>query len=385
LLKNEIMETPFVFGKLAIGNNFTDREKEISRLKQNFLAGINTILISPRRWGKSSLVKRAGDELTGEDPRVKIIYLDMFNIRTEEEFYKILSENILKKVSGKMEEVIANAKKFFKQWTPKITFSPDAVQEFSFGFDWHEIKKQPGEILNLPEAVAKDKGYKIVVCIDEFQNTAFFEQPLAFQKKVRSFWQTHQNTAYCLYGSKRHMLMEVFSSPSMPFYKFGDLIFLDKIPENHWQSFIREKFLATGKIITKKQAGYIAFIMENHPYYVQQLAQLCWLRTNKRVTNTIIETSAESLVLQLSLLFQNITEALTTSQVNFLLALIDGVEKLTSKKTIETYRLNSSAQVIQIKNALINKEIINERIPGKPEILDPVYKIWLKNQYRSRQ
>ncbi len=378
------MDTPFVFGKLAIGNNFTDREKEIDRLKQNFLSGINTILISPRRWGKSSLVKRAGDELANETPRIKVVYLDMFNIRTEEEFYKTLSEKVLKEVSGKMEELVAHTKKFFKQWLPQITFSPDAQQEFSLKFDWAEIKKQPDEILNLPEAVAKDKGYKIIVCIDEFQNTAFFEQPLAFQKKIRSFWQTHQNTAYCLYGSKRHMLMEVFSSPSMPFYKFGDHLFLDKIPERYWQVFIREKFLATGKSLTKKQAGRIASLMENHPYYVQQLAQLCWFRTRKKLSDRMIREAVESLVLQLSLLFQNITEALTTSQVNFLLALIDGVEKLTSKKTIETYCLNSSAQVIQIKKALINKEIIDERVSGKPEILDPVYKIWLRKQYRER-
>ena len=378
------MDTPFVFGKLAIGNNFTDREKEINRLKQNFLSGINTILISPRRWGKSSLVKRAGDELAQENPHIKVVYLDMFNIRTEEEFYKTLSEKVLKEVSGKMEEMIAHTKKFFKQWLPQITFSPDAQQEFSLKFDWAEIKKQPDEILNLPEAVAKDKGYKIIVCIDEFQNTAFFEQPLAFQKKIRSFWQTHQNTAYCLYGSKRHMLMEVFSSPSMPFYKFGDLLFLDKIPERYWQVFIREKFLATGKSLTKKQAGHIASLMENHPYYVQQLAQLCWFRTRKKLSDRMISEAVESLVLQLSLLFQNVTEALTTSQVNFLLALIDGVEKLTSKKTIETYHLNSSAQVIQIKKALINKEIIDERVSGKPEILDPVYKIWLRKQYRER-
>lgn len=384
MLKNCIMDPPFVFGKLATGDNFTDREEDLKHLKQNFLSGINTILISPRRWGKSSLVKRAGEEVAKKNSRVKIVYLDMFNIRTEEDFYKVLSEEIFKEVSGKIEELIDNTKKFLKQWTPKITFSPDAQQEFSFGLDWSEIKKRPDEILNLPETIAKEKNFKVIVCIDEFQNTAFFEDPLAFQKKIRSFWQTHQHTAYCLYGSKRHMLMEVFSSPSMPFYKFGDLMFLNKISENYWQRFIRQRFSATGKTITKKQAEHIALLMENHPYYVQQLSQICWFRTVKKVVDTIIDESLESLVLQLSLLFQNITESLTTSQVNFLLALIDGMDKMTSKNVIDTYRLNSSANVVQIKKALINKEIIDEKVHGKPEILDPVYKTWLRNQYRSR-
>jgi len=377
------MDTPFVFGKLATNSNFTDREEELRHLKQNFLSGVNTILISPRRWGKSSLVKRAGEEITKDNSRVKVIYLDMFNIRTEEDFYKTLSEKIFKEVSGKMEDLIANTKRFLKQWTPKITFSPDAQQEFSFGLDWSEIKKQPDEMLNLAETIAKEKDYKLIICIDEFQNIGFFDDPVAFQKRTRSFWQTHQRASYCLYGSKRHMLMEVFASPSMPFYKFGDLMFLNKISEKYWRIFIKERFAATGKTITGNQASHIALLVENHPYYVQQLAQICWLRSGKKVSDKIIDEAIESLVLQLSLLFQNITEVLPTSHVNFLLALIDGVEKLTSKNTVNAYHLNSSSNVIRVKNALINKEIIDEQVPGKPEILDPVYKRWLRNQYRS--
>jgi len=162
-------------------------------------------------------------------------------------------------------------------------------------------------------------------------------------------------------------------------------MFLNKIPEKYWKDFIRERFAATGKTITKKQASYIASLVENHPYYVQQLAQNCWLRSGKKITDKIIDEAIESLVLQLSLLFQNITERLTTSQMNFLLALVDGVEKLTSNDTVSNYHLSSSSNVIQIRKALINKEIVDEQTSGKPEILDPVYKIWLKNQYRSKR
>lgn len=179
--------------------------------------------------------------------------------------------------------------------------------------------------------------------------------------------------------------MEAFASSDKPLYKFGDLMFLNKITEEYWWRFIKERFTATGKTITKKQASRIASLVENHPYYVQQLAQMCWLRSGKKVSDKIIDEALESLVLQLSLLFQTITEALPTSQVNFLLALIDGVEKLTSKNTVSTYHLNSSSNVIRVKNALINKEVIDEQIPGKPEILDTVYKRWLENQYRSGQ
>lgn len=374
------METPFIYGKVATGNYFTNREDESKLLKQNFLSGTNTILISPRRWGKTSLVNKVANEINSSKKEIKIIQLDMFNIRTEEDFYKTLSENLLQAVSNKIEELISNTQKFMKQWVPKITFSPDAQQEFSFGLNWEEIKKQPDEILGLAETIAQEKSIKIIVCIDEFQNISYFKEPLAFQKKLRSHWQTHQGVSYCLYGSKRHMLMDVFTNPSMPFYKFGSLIFLGKIQENYWIPFIQKQFRNTNKKITKKLSLEIASLAKNHPYYVQQLAQLCWLRTEKEATDSIIEDALDSMVLQLSLLFQNITESLTTNQVNYLKALLDEQKMFSSKKTIENYKLGTSANVNRLKKALIDKEIIDDR-GNEIEMLDPIFAIWLKKYY----
>lgn len=374
------MNTPFIYGRLATGNNFTDRKDELQHLKQNFLSKTNTILISPRRWGKSSLVKKTGDEIGKIDKNIRIVYLDMFNIRSEEQFYQMLAESVFNTISGKLDDLVLNTKEFMKQWIPKITFSPDAHQEFSLGLNWAEVKKKPDEILDLAESIALKKGLKPVICVDEFQNINYFEDSLAFQKKLRSHWQLHQNVTYCLYGSKRHMLIDVFTSTSMPFYKFGDLMFLDKISADYWKTFIVKQFKSTGKKISGKQALNIAFLADNHPYYVQQLAQLCWLRTKDEVLDTTIEESINSLVMQLSMLFQGLTESLSTTQVNFLKALLDGTKKFSSKKTIDTYKLGTSANVIQIKKALINREIIDAKA-GKIEMLDPVYAIWLVDYY----
>jgi uncharacterized protein len=378
------MNAPFIFGKLAVDQNFTNRSAEIIKLKQNFVSGINTILISPRRWGKSSLVKKAALEVEAEQKNMRVIYLDMFNIRTEEDFYKRLSEAVLKAGSGKLEESLSFIKKFLKQWFPKITVSPDAVQEMSLSLNWEDVKKNPDEILNLAESIAIEKQLKFVICIDEFQNLSNFSDPLGFQKKTRSHWQQQQHVTYCLYGSKRHMMMEVFTRQSMPFYKFGDLIFLTKIATDDWKVFIQQRFKSTNKNISEGQAERIAMFVENHPYYVQQLSQLCWYRTSVELLDEDIESAMESLVMQLCLLFQNVTENLVTTQVNYLKALIDEVKMLSSKEVINTYQLGSSANVSRIKDALINKEIIDDQAAGNPVIQDPVYKYWLKNHYFVR-
>ncbi|MEZ5197240.1 MAG: hypothetical protein R2764_12815 [Bacteroidales bacterium] len=155
---------------------------------------------------------------------------------------------------------------------PKFQVGIDPVNDFSVSFDWKELKKEGDEILNLPEKISLDKNIHIVVCIDEFQNIAHFEEPLAMQKKMRAVWQKHQITTYCLYGSKRHMLSELFENKSMPFYKFGETLFLGKIDGIHWEKYIIKQFNDTGKEIDKELARTISSRMENHPYFVQLYA-----------------------------------------------------------------------------------------------------------------
>ena len=216
--------------------------------------------------------------------------------------------------------------------------------------------------------------------MDEFQNISFYEDPLAFQKKLRAHWQHHQQVSYCLFGSRRHMLMEFFTKPSMPFYKFGDLIFLEKISEKHWIPFIQQRFMDTGKKISEAQAGNIAVVMENHPYFVQQLAQQVWLHAEKNVTDGIAETAVQQLLQQHHFLFQREVDQLTIPQINFLQAMLKGVEKFTAAENLKQYRLGTAGNVKRIREALESKEIIDSAA-GKLEILDPLFQLWLERVY----
>lgn len=374
------MDTPFIFGRLAIKKNFTNREEEKSRLITNFLMLVNTTLISPRRWGKSSLVEKAAEEARKSDKNLRFCFIDAFNVRTEEQFYQLLATEVLKSSATKLEMLLENAKTFMGKFLPQLSFSPDNQGEVSLSLDWKEVKKQPGDILNMVEKIAVAKAWKFVVCIDEFQNIATFQNPVAFQKILRANWQKHQHTAYCLYGSKRHMLMDVFTDSSMPFYKFGDLMFLEKIKKEDWIKFITSRFRDTKKSISKTNAALIADLAECHPYYVQQLAQQCWFRTNDECSEETVHKAHQGIVDQLSLLFQSKTGELTNYQVNFLKALIDGASQFSSKETMNEYGLGTSANVLKIKKTLENKEIIDIR-GSEITVLDPMYKSWLKTRY----
>ncbi|HEX6333167.1 MAG TPA: hypothetical protein VFZ78_03010 [Flavisolibacter sp.] len=371
-------QAPFRYGVLAEGPTFTNRAEETRRLVTNFENGINTILVSPRRWGKSSLVKHAAAKVTRR--KVRFCFIDLFNIRTEEEFYEVLSREVLKASSARWQQLVKDAGTFFKQLVPKFNVSPDPSAEVSISMDWQEVKKQPSEILDLAEAICKSRNISLVICMDEFQNISFFDDAVGFQKKLRAHWQHHQHVSYCLYGSRRHMLLEFFTEPSMPFYKFGDLLFLEKIGEKHWVPFIKERFRSTGKKITETLALEITAAMENHPYFVQQLAQQVWLMTEESVSARIVAAARTALLQHHHFLFQREVDQLTTPQVNFLGAMIDGVEKFTASDTVKTYKLGTAGNVKRIRESLVNREIIDHE-GGRLVFLDPLFKMWLAEVY----
>lgn len=374
------METPFIFGKIATEKNFTDRETETANLVQSFTSLINTIIISPRRWGKSSLVNKAAKLAMEQDRKLRICHVDLFNVRNEVHFYSLLAQKVIAATSTKWEEAVESAKSFFSHLVPKISIGSDPTNEVSIDFDWESIKQNPDEVLDLAEKIAKKKGVKIIICVDEFQNISEFTDPDYFQKKLRSHWQQHQNVAYCLYGSKRHMMMEVFTNSSKPFYKFGNLMFLDKIDTPCLVEFFNTRFSETGKTITEDAANLIVKLVDNHPYYAQQLAQLSWLRTKDVCDVEIVREAHAALVEQLSLLFVTITETLTTQQLNYLNALIAGEKAISSTDVMHRYQISSTTSIARSKAALIKNDILDSKA-GEISFQDPIYAYWLKSEY----
>lgn len=368
-------ENPFVFGKAVEGSYFTNRTKDTEHLEANLTHGINTILISPRRWGKTSLVKKVMANIISPD--IKIIYIDVFSCKSEYDFYKMFASTIIQQTSSKIEEWMTTAKEFLSRVITKVAFSPDSIQEYSLSFEFH-VKDNAEDILQLPERIAQKKGIHIVLCLDEFQQVAEFQDSMTFQKKLRSVWQHQQKVSYCLFGSKRHLMTELFSDSSNPFYKFGDMMFLKKIPTEEWIPFICHKFQETGKVITEKQAERICKVTENLSSYVQHLSWIVWYKAKTVVTNEMIDESIEELLEQNKVFFQREVEGLTELQLNLLKAIANGVDTgFTKKEVIKKYRLESSANVQGIKKSLLKKDLID--IDGSVITYnDPLFKLWIK-------
>jgi len=309
---------------------------------------------------------------------LKVVSMDIFSCRSEEDFYQLFAVEIIKQTSSKWEEWVQNAKRFLSALMPKITFGTDPINDFSISFDLSN-KRLNEDVLNLPQQIASEKNIKIVVCIDEFQQIAEFNHSDTFQKKLRSVWQLQKQVSYCLYGSKKHLMSELFSKQSLPFYRFGDIIFLQKIATSDWVQYIQGRFSHTNKFISADLAERICQTVDNHSSYVQQFAWLVWLRTEQEVTETNFEEALNDLLNQNSILYYNYLEGLTALQINFLHAIVDGIHhKFSKKEVINEYNLGASSNIVRIKKSLEQKELIDVH-PQMITINDPVFQLWLKN------
>lgn len=372
-------EAPFVFGVRVEGDTFTDRKEETNRLKMNFLYGVNTILISPRRMGKTSLVEKVCSLV--ESDTLKIAKIDAFGCRSENDFINAFATAVVRATSSKWEEWMENAKTFHSRFIPKISIGQDPLTDFSIALEYNRANTVTEDILQLPETIAKQKGIKIVICIDEFQQIADFPDSITFQKKLRSVWQLQSNVSYCLYGSKKHMMEKMFQSQSHPFYRFGDLFYLDKISETDWVEYICDRFRVTGKEISRELASEICTVTDRYSSYVQQLAWLVWLRTDKHATKEDVEFGIDRMLDACEPLFIQQTESLSAYQMNFLRALVNGVHTgFTRSEILDTYQLGTAANISRLKKALTEKDLIMMTAPKKLEISDPILALWLKRR-----
>ncbi|MEO8590149.1 MAG: ATP-binding protein [Flavobacteriales bacterium] len=375
--------TPFDFGSTVNRATFNNRRKDLERLRGNMAGGINTILISPRRWGKSSLVEQAAIELQAERKNARVAILDMFTCGTFEEFLEDLARETLKATSNKWEEQVRNAKTFFKSISPRIEVGNDVDPGISIGFDWKEARKYVGDILDLPERIAQARKLRLVICVDEFQNLTNWNDDLRMQKLMRAHWQRHKHVTYVLYGSKRHMMADLFDSSGKPFYRFGDLIWLQRIAIAHWTPFIVERFKSTGKSITPELATALANTVQCHSWYVQQLAHFTWSLTKKKADRDGLERALELVLDANTPLYQLQCETLSQSGINILKAIANGETQLTSAAVMHEHRLGTSRNVQKARMALENKDLI-ERAPKGWAFLDPGFELWFKREFLGK-
>ena len=370
----------FVYGVAVSDYNFIGRERETKRLLDNFKGGINVILMSPRRLGKTSLVKHVCNKLDDKD--IITVYLDIFGRKSEYDFYNKLATEVLKQTASKHELWFEEAKEFLYRLTPKISFSPEPNSDFSISLGITPKTHTPEEVLQMAETIAIKRKKRIVICIDEFQQIGEMSNSKQIQARLRTVWQHQKHVSYCLFGSKHHLMSTIFLHRSMPFFQFGDTISLNKIATEDWVEYIVSHFADGKRTINRELAEEICKFTENYSAYVQQLAWLVFTlkEEGETVTENDVRQAENDLLATNNILFMQMIEPLSEFQLNFLRAIASGIKKDFGLSEVrEEYNLGSYSNITRLKTALLERDLI-EKQNTELVITDPIFAKWLKRK-----
>jgi len=307
----------------------------------------------------------------------------LFNVRSEFAFYTTLANTLLKAVCTTSDEWTIAAQQFLPQTQPLVNINETAQNSVSLIFDRTAAMTHIDELLHLPERLAEWKNKRIVLCIHDFQDIDQFDDAGAFQKKLCATWKQHRLVTCLLCGSKKNAALSLFAEKK-PFHKFGDMIQLERLDEKLSVDYMMRSFSKSGRVISKEFAEQLYRKVSGYPYYVQLLAHICWLNTKGFVLETVVSKSVEDIYDYNERIFRWITDGLSSSQLNYLHAVIDGVLRFSSSENLQRYDLHSSANIARVREALERKEILTFDKYNMPSFIDPVFELWFRHRYLNK-
>ncbi|MDD4256078.1 MAG: ATP-binding protein [Methanofollis sp.] len=364
-------ENPFVFGQPVRGPAFIDRTAELERVRNYLKNGRSLIIYSPRKYGKTSLVLRAIDGFGGS---VLPIFLDCYAFTSEHDLARALSAKVLAHYPER--EILAAIKRLFAGITPEITVK--TAPEVEVGVEYEPEEDLSGAY-DLPERLAVDRGRRVVVVFDEFQELAGFENLL---KTLRSVFQHHQHVAYVFIGSKRHMMEWIFRSQESPFYNFGAHMTLHEIPAGAFAAYIGEAFAGAGIALLDGTVEALLAATGCHPHYTQRLAFEVWYRGRIRGSAgpADVEAAIREVIADLEGSYLAIWDALTANQRRVLLAVAQGEDDLFSGEFARTRGFASPASVQSALRRILERGIAEEE-GGGYRVADPFLARWMEGRF----
>jgi uncharacterized protein len=384
------VSNPFVYGEVVPPSSFVDREVEIDRLTRDLLAGQKIFLISPRRYGKSSLVRQAltaaerGGALAVE---VTVSSYSSYVAFLEGYARALLSvETRLDRAREWLREMLGGVRSEIRV-EPGETGRSTLAISFPAVRTERDVSLLAQEVFALPGRIADARRRRLAVALDEFQAIGSFEgtdgkasRMHQVEHALRAAVQHQRQVGYVFSGSEP-TLMERMLGRSRPFYKAGPVMRLQKIDAGRFADFLETRFTATK---LRPEAGLGAAIVElagNLPYDVQRLAHEVWDDARAMGKKTVgpedLHETLKRLLGEQEALFEATWQRLTLAQRAALrAAVLEEGRELLSGDARARYRLGGPSTVQASLNALVREDILAREGP-RYVVVDSLLREWV--------
>jgi hypothetical protein len=374
-------ENPFVFGEIIDDANFVNRTDELSQLIRDLGDGQKVFLLSPRRFGKSSLVALALLKL--KKRHIHTVNLTVSSYSSYAQFLEKFAEKVLR-AAGPWERVKDWATRFARQVKPDVNINM-STGEISLslgkgaGFDPSPIAP---DVFALPGELTKNAGFRMAICLDEFQQISQFNGG-SVENAIRNQVQEQREVGYVFAGSQPSLMEEMLSA-KRPFHKAGPQMFLDKIPAEAWKASITRHFRKRGRTLDDPGLETLLASADLIPYDVQRIAHELWdyaeLKDKRQLNVSDVNSVIESLVTSQSTYYELLWEQLSARQRAALQAIAyRGASEIYSQGVREEFRLGPASSVQKALQSLDSRDIL-DRYKGSYFFLDPLFPSWIRTK-----
>lgn len=374
--KKSTPPNPFLLTGYISPAYFCDREYETQKLISALYNGRNVTLISPRRMGKTGLIRHAFHRMEAEK-QAKCYYVDLYKTDSLASFVEQLANVVLGSLDTNEEKVIKKVSTFFKSLRPLFSFdSLTGVPTFMVDVKPEWAEHSLAEIFSYME----QSGQQCIIAMDEFQSIADYGDRNV-EALLRSHIQQLTSVHFIFSGSQRHVLETMFASANRPFYQSTQILNLYEIQEQSYYEFANEKLLGHGQRLNADAFGYLYEKLAGHTWYVQVLLNCLYESGEPLITLDVIDDTLNRVVDENEATFQTFMRLVTHTQAKLLKAIAKekSVQQALGQSFISQYHLGATSSIRSALKTLVEKELVLD-VQGAYQVYDRFFALWLKRQ-----
>ena len=379
-----MIDTAFPYSQYVTGKNFVGRRADVTLLGNLLGQGENVLLSEPPKSGKTSLVQQALFSMRLSGKAFTVGQFSALNIRTPEAFLLRLGNTVLRMVASSPDEFAAITEKFLRG--THFVFDPASYSDEDkiLSLSWELEPSDVHAMLRFPYALAQERGTRLILIIDEFQSLNRLEDPDAILRPLDACMREMKGWtnlfSWVICGSGVNAMKAIFHTSQL-FYRQLEQVTLSPVDEREMADHVHKGFLAAGKVVEKELLQGACRLFRGHLWYINHFAAICDHMSRGYIVEQALVEALDTLVNVHEPRFNAIMSDLTTHQVSFLRAVVDGVVRFSSADVIRKYGLNSSANVKRVKDALMKKEVLVFDENDNPHIIDPLFEYWLRKYF----
>jgi hypothetical protein len=369
---------PFLIGVPVTGPELADRKTELETILKEVLAGSRLFLISPRRYGKTSLLFESRTRLQAQN--IPVAYVDLYQATSLAHFLDLFARAVLEAAEGTVEKAVRIAGEFLRAIRPSMTVNAQGQPEWTIGVSQQQsdLLKLRDQVLSLPQSLAERRKGRLAVFIDEFQEVRALDGS-ALEKAMRAVLQQQPRVSYVFAGSKESLMWEMVRSRRSPFFRSGPTLSLGSILPEEFKNFLSNKFKKSGMNVTHNGLDEILAVSENIPFNVQYLCHSLWIVKDGRgeVSSEDIRLAIEYILTAEGEYYTALWDQLSLHQRRTIRALArsGGVAPFRAA-FLREHDLGPSASVARSLEQLLKREVLNKSKVGY-RFADPFFKAWI--------